>query len=338
MRAIGLVRGRSFAVAAGAAGRRRDGLSRRCSRVVPGARVRRGLRDAVVVGGGVVGAACTGAGEVRAGRRAGRGAPAALGRGAARPARGTPSRPRTTPRAARCARRVEIDPRSPRRTYRRMRVWTGKAAANLAIDADALGRRELGWIVEHGLLVDRLGGVARGRGRSDARRSSKPSRRTRMAFDSGWIRAACWKRDRRGRRWRRFRVTRARRHPGRCARLSATRRGRLCRNRIVRTKAPPGSGSCQRAVAGPFCPMTAMALSSIVWSLPEDEAARMLALDDRRSTKRSPMRSTPGGDAGRLEARCVPVRRQLTFNANARAACSWPATPRTWSIRWRDRA
>ena len=40
--------------------------------------------------------------------------------------------------------------------YRRMRVWDAAGGGELAFDADSLGRRELGWIVEHGLLVDRL--------------------------------------------------------------------------------------------------------------------------------------------------------------------------------------
>ena len=40
--------------------------------------------------------------------------------------------------------------------YRGMRVWDAAGDGELAFDADALARRELGWIVEHGLLVDRL--------------------------------------------------------------------------------------------------------------------------------------------------------------------------------------
>jgi len=40
--------------------------------------------------------------------------------------------------------------------YRRMRVWDAAGGGELAFDADRLGVRELGWIVEHGLLVDRL--------------------------------------------------------------------------------------------------------------------------------------------------------------------------------------
>src|SRR3546814_2610742 len=40
--------------------------------------------------------------------------------------------------------------------YRRMRVWDAAGGGELAFDADAFGRGELGWIVENGLLVDRL--------------------------------------------------------------------------------------------------------------------------------------------------------------------------------------
>lgn len=40
--------------------------------------------------------------------------------------------------------------------YRRMRVWDAAGGGELRFDADAFGRNELGWIVEHGLLIDRL--------------------------------------------------------------------------------------------------------------------------------------------------------------------------------------
>lgn len=40
--------------------------------------------------------------------------------------------------------------------YRRMRVWDAAGKDELQFDADAFGRGELGWIVEHALLVDRL--------------------------------------------------------------------------------------------------------------------------------------------------------------------------------------
>lgn len=40
--------------------------------------------------------------------------------------------------------------------YRRMRVWDAAGGGEFAFDADTLARAELGWIVEHNLLVDRL--------------------------------------------------------------------------------------------------------------------------------------------------------------------------------------
>ncbi len=40
--------------------------------------------------------------------------------------------------------------------YRTMRIWDAAGGGELVFEADAFGRRELGWIVEHALLVDRL--------------------------------------------------------------------------------------------------------------------------------------------------------------------------------------
>ena len=40
--------------------------------------------------------------------------------------------------------------------YRRMRVWDAAGGEELRFDADRLGREQLGWIVENDLLVDRL--------------------------------------------------------------------------------------------------------------------------------------------------------------------------------------
>jgi 2-octaprenyl-3-methyl-6-methoxy-1,4-benzoquinol hydroxylase len=45
-----------------------------------------------------------------------------------------------------------------------MRVWDAAGGGELMFDADALGRSELGWIVEHGLLVDRLWAALPGAG------------------------------------------------------------------------------------------------------------------------------------------------------------------------------
>lgn len=41
-------------------------------------------------------------------------------------------------------------------SYRAMQIWDAAGGKPLRFDADQLARRELGWIVEHGLLVDRL--------------------------------------------------------------------------------------------------------------------------------------------------------------------------------------
>ncbi|WP_222565142.1 FAD-dependent oxidoreductase [Novilysobacter antarcticus] len=48
--------------------------------------------------------------------------------------------------------------------YRNMRVWDAAGGGELVFDADRLGRRELGWIVENGLLIDRLWKAALGAG------------------------------------------------------------------------------------------------------------------------------------------------------------------------------
>lgn len=48
--------------------------------------------------------------------------------------------------------------------YRHMRVWDAGGEGALAFDADALARPELGWIVEHALLVDRLWAALAGAG------------------------------------------------------------------------------------------------------------------------------------------------------------------------------
>jgi 3-demethoxyubiquinol 3-hydroxylase len=48
--------------------------------------------------------------------------------------------------------------------YRGMRVWDAAGGGELRFDADSFGRRELGWIVENGLLVDRLWAALPGAG------------------------------------------------------------------------------------------------------------------------------------------------------------------------------
>jgi 2-octaprenyl-3-methyl-6-methoxy-1,4-benzoquinol hydroxylase len=112
--------------------------------------------DAVVSGGGVVGAACA----------------LALARQGHEVVLVEPRRPAPWSRAQPDLRVYAIAPdgvtlleslgawnaiREARaRPYRRMRVWDAAGGDALVFDADKLGRPVLGWIVEHGLLVDRL--------------------------------------------------------------------------------------------------------------------------------------------------------------------------------------
>src|SRR5690606_14365378 len=144
--------------AAGAAGRRRHGLPRRRARAVPAALgVSRRMRsDVAVVGGGVVGAACALA-------LAGQGLQVELVEAAA---------PRPWSRERRDLRVFALAAdntalfeaigawesiRSARaHPYRRMRVWDAAGGGELDFNGDAFGREALGWIVENGLLLDRL--------------------------------------------------------------------------------------------------------------------------------------------------------------------------------------
>jgi 2-octaprenyl-3-methyl-6-methoxy-1,4-benzoquinol hydroxylase len=112
--------------------------------------------DAVVSGGGVVGAACALA-LARQGREVVLVEPR-------RPASWSPARPdlrvyAIAPDSAALLDRLGAwdSIRGARsRAYRVMRVWDAAGGDALVFDADALGRPELGWIVEHGLVLDRL--------------------------------------------------------------------------------------------------------------------------------------------------------------------------------------
>lgn len=250
---------------------------------------RRARIDAAVVGGGVVGAACA-LGLAR------RGLEVALVEAAAPPRWSADARDlRVYAFAADNAALLEdlavwAQVRDARvHPYRRMRVWDAAGGGELAFDADRLGRRELGWIVEHGLLADRLwqalphAGVqlhcpARLRGcRQDADGvrlelddGSRVDARLAVAADGadsalrGLLGIGVDARDYR-------------------------QRGLVC---FVESEAPHQDTAWQRFLPGgplallPFAdgPMADTSRrgcsSSIVWSLPEDEAARMLALDD----------------------------------------------------------
>lgn len=121
---------------------------------------RRDLLDAVVVGGGVVGLALA-LGLARAGRGV-----ALVEERLPAPWRADAPDLRVYAIAPDSAAWLDtlgawgpiVDARAP--AYRRMQVWDAGGGAPLVFDADALARTELGWIVEHGLLVDRLWAAA----------------------------------------------------------------------------------------------------------------------------------------------------------------------------------
>ena len=116
---------------------------------------RRMQRDAVVVGGGVVGAACALA-------LADAGLQVALVE-AGTPARWSREQPDLrvfafAPDNAALLESLGVwkDILATRaQPYRHMRVWDAAGGGELHFDADTLARHELGWIIEHDLLAER---------------------------------------------------------------------------------------------------------------------------------------------------------------------------------------
>lgn len=175
--------------------------------------------------------------------------------------------------------------------YRRMRVWDAGGSGNagnheLAFDADAFARRELGWIVQHGLLVDRLWAALPAAGvklRCPARVEALEQDDTgvRLQLDDGSrldarvaIAADGAESTLRG-----------------LAGMTVDRHDYSQRGIVayVRTEEPHHDTAWQRFLpGGPLavlpCPDTAGAprgcRSSIVWTLPDQDAARMLVLEE----------------------------------------------------------
>ena len=163
--------------------------------------------------------------------------------------------------------------------YRRMRVWDSAGAGELAFDADALGREQLGWITENNLLVDRLWAVLPAAGVH----LHCPARVESMEQDEDGVRLRL---DNGARVDARLAIaadgadSSLRKLAG--VQVSAhdyAQRGVVA---FVETDAPNEATAWQRFLpTGPlaFLPF-AEGRSSIVWTLPDREAERVLSLDD----------------------------------------------------------
>ncbi|WP_349657095.1 UbiH/UbiF family hydroxylase [Xanthomonas sp. 10-10] len=240
---------------------------------------RRSTRDAVIVGGGVVGAACALA-------LADAGLSVALVEGR-EPARWHADQPDLRVYAFAADNAALLDSlgvwasvRTGRvQPYRRMRVWDAGGGGELRFDADTLGREQLGWIVEHALLVDRLWAAVHSAGIE----VHCPARVAELEQDANGVRlrlddgsrleaaiavaadgAASTLRDLTG--------------------LPVSRHAYAQRGVVafVETEQPHQATAWQRFLTtGPlaFLPF-ADGRSSIVWTLPDSDAERVLELDD----------------------------------------------------------
>jgi 2-octaprenyl-3-methyl-6-methoxy-1,4-benzoquinol hydroxylase len=274
---------------------------------------RRGALDAVVSGGGVVGAACALA-------LAGRGLDVALVEGAP-PAPWRADAPDLRVYAF-AADNVALFERLDAWTavraarvqaYRRMRVWDAAGGGALAFDADAFGRRELGWIVEHGLLLDRLWAKLPAAGV----RVHGPARVAALE-DEGEDGVVVGLED--GSRLRaRIAIAAdgARSTLRELAGIEVDRHAYGQRGVVgyVATSRPHEDTAWQRFLPGGPLALLPFAdgRCSIVWTLPDDEAARVLALDEaafgRELTRASDARL---GEVRAASPRAAfPLQRQL---------------------------
>ncbi len=273
---------------------------------------RRGQWDAVIVGGGVVGAACALA-------LAQQGLQVALVEGR-EPPPWSALKPdlRVFAFAADNAALLEslgvwkqVD-QTRARAYRRMRVWDAAGGGDLTFDADTLGRRELGWIVENGLLVDRLWAALPAAGvqlycpaRVEA--MEQDAQGVRLRLDDG----------------RRIEATIAIAADGAestlrtLAGLDVSRHDYGQRGVVayVDSALPNEDTAWQRFLdTGPLAVLPFdRHRSSIVWTLPDAEAERVLALDED-SFNRELTTAFAGrlGDMRLVSARAAfPLRRQL---------------------------
>ena len=163
--------------------------------------------------------------------------------------------------------------------YRKMRVWDAGGGDELAFDAATLARDELGWIVENGLLVDRLWAALVAAGVQ----VHCPARVQGMEQDEAGVRLQL---DDGTRLEARVAVaadggaSELRRLAG--LDVDAHDYGQRGVVAFIETADPHQETAWQRFLpTGPLAllPFT-QGRSSIVWTLPEAEAQRVLALDD----------------------------------------------------------
>ena len=163
--------------------------------------------------------------------------------------------------------------------YRRMRVWDAGGGGELGFDAAALARDELGWIVENGLLVDRLWAALAAAGVQ----VHCPARVEAMEQDATGVRLRL---DDGTRLEARLAVAAdgAASELRRLAGLDVAAHDYAQRGVVgfIQTDLPHEDTAWQRFLAtGPLALLPfSQGRSSIVWTLPEAEAARVLALDD----------------------------------------------------------
>ncbi len=276
---------------------------------------RRGMLDAVVVGGGVVGTAC-------ALMLAREGLQVALVEGR-EPSPWSAQSPDLRVFAFAHDNAALLDAlgvwpqvtQARAHPYLRMRVWDAAGGGELAFDADAMGRRELGWIVENGLLVDRLWAALPAAGvqvlcpaRVEA--MEQDERGVRLRLDDG----------------RRVEAAVAIAADGgestlrTLAGLEVSRHDYGQRGVVgyIDSERPNEATAWQRFLdTGPLAVLPVdKHRSSIVWTLPDAEAGRVLALDDEAFG-----RELTNAFAGRLGAlrpvsarAAFPLRRQLANN------------------------
>ncbi|WP_277928925.1 UbiH/UbiF family hydroxylase [Luteimonas aquatica] len=201
--------------------------------------------------------------------------------------------------------------------YRHMRVWDAAGGGELHFDADALGRRELGWIVEHGLLVDRLWAALPQAGvdvRAPLRVEGleQDAEGARLRFDDG----------------SRLEARLAIAADGADSALRALSGAEVAAHdyaqrgvvAFVETERPHEETAWQRFLPDgplaflPFAGGRASTCSSIVWTLPQARAAEVLALDDEAfSHALTRAFDARLGQARPLSRRVAfPLRRQLT--------------------------